>query len=83
MRLPNIDDIVRIRSDLPEIAVHRGDLGVVRSTWFAPTIAYEVEFYRDDDTRPTTRALLLAEQIELSEDSLELISEDLAAFPVD
>jgi hypothetical protein len=64
MRLPDIDDVVRIRLDIPELALHRGDVGVVRSKWFAPSIAYEVEFQSDEDgeTR-STRALLLPEQL--------------------
>lgn len=64
MRLPEIDDVVRIRLDLPELSVHRGDVGIVRSKWFAPSIAYEVEFTSDEggETR-STRALLLPEQI--------------------
>ena len=40
MRQPHIDDYVRLTTDIPELCLHRGDLGVVRSTWFAPTTAY-------------------------------------------
>ncbi len=66
MRKPNVDDYVRLVQDIPELSLHRGELGVVRSTWFAPTIAFEVEFH------PTgldheTRALLLAEQVAVDE----------------
>jgi hypothetical protein len=66
MREPRIDDRVRLTQDLPELSLSRGTVGVVRSTWFAPTIAYEVEFepvgldYR-------ARALLLASQVEVEE----------------
>ena len=68
MRKPNVDDYVRLVQDIPELSLHRGELGVVRSTWFAPTIAFEVEFH------PTgldheTRALLLAEQVAVDDTS--------------
>lgn len=67
MREPQVDDRVRLTQDLPELSLTRGAIGVVRSTWFAPTIAYEVEF------QPTgldfqTRALLLASQVAVDED---------------
>lgn len=64
MRLPDIDDVVRIKLDIPELALHRGDVGVVRSTWFAPSIAFEVEFQSDQDGQTrATRALFLPEQL--------------------
>lgn len=62
MRKPRIDDFVRLTTDIPELSLHRGDLGVVRSTWFAPTTAYEVEFHPIGITNET-RALLMAEQV--------------------
>lgn len=62
MRQPHIDDFVRLTTDIPELALHRGDIGVVRSTWFAPTTAYEVEFH-PVGLDSHTRALLLAEQV--------------------
>lgn len=69
MRQPHIDDCVRLMTDIPELCLHRGDLGVVRSTWFSPTTAYEVEFHSaglDNDTR----ALLLAEQVQVEDGPL-------------
>jgi hypothetical protein len=69
MRKPHVDDFVRLTQDIPELALCRGEVGVVRSTWFAPTIAYEVEFHQvglDHETR----ALLLAEQVQVEEGSL-------------
>ena len=45
MRLPRVDDVVRLTEDIPELALARGEVGVVRSTWFAPTVVYEVEFH--------------------------------------
>jgi hypothetical protein len=69
MRQPHIDDFVRLMTDIPELCLHRGDVGVVRSTWFAPTTAYEVEFHPIGlDTQ--TRALLLAEQVQVEEGPL-------------
>jgi hypothetical protein len=49
--------------DIPELQLQRGDVGVVCSKWFAPTEAYEVEF----GLPGPTRALLLAEQLQLAE----------------
>ena len=48
MRQPHIDDVVRLNQDIPELALSRGQRGVVRSTWFAPSVAYEVEFVDKD-----------------------------------
>ena len=57
------------RRTSPSSALNRGCVGVVRSTWFAPTIAYEVEFHKiGHDSQ--TRALLLAEQVQVEEGSL-------------
>jgi hypothetical protein len=56
-------------TDIPELSLCRGEVGIVRSTWFAPTIAYEVEFHQKGQSHET-RALLLAEQVEVEEGSL-------------
>ena len=61
MRQPVIDDYVRLVKDIPELGLNRNEIGVVRSTWFAPSIAYEVEFHPRGQEHQT-RALLLAEQ---------------------
>ena len=66
MRRPHVDDRVRLTQDIPELSLIRGDLGVVRSTWFAPSVAYEVEFH-SSGADFETRALLLAEQVEVEE----------------
>ncbi len=68
MRSPIVDDYVRLTQDIPELSLHRGAVGIVRSTWFAPTTAYEVEFQAVGLDRQT-RALLLAEQVEVDESS--------------
>jgi hypothetical protein len=64
MRQPHIDDVVRLNQDIPELELQRGQTGVVRSTWFAPTVAYEVEF---DSTGAGRRALLLERQVTVEE----------------
>jgi hypothetical protein len=69
MRQPHVDDFVRLTRDIPELALHRGEIGVVRSTWFAPSVAYEVEFHQSG-LMHETRALLLAEQLQVEEGSL-------------
>lgn len=69
MRRPSIDDFVRLTQDIPELSLNRGSVGVVRSTWFAPSVAYEVEFHKiGHDQR--CRALLMPEQLEVEEGSL-------------
>jgi hypothetical protein len=70
MRTLNIDDIVRLRKDIPELMLTRGETGVVRSTWFAPTVAYEVEFCKEGVDYPP-RALLMPEQVEFEDRSLQ------------
>src|SRR5881394_27431 len=69
MRRPHVDDYVRLTQDIPELSLHRGEVGVVRSTWFAPTVAYEVEFH-PIGLDHQTRALLMAEQVVVEEGSL-------------
>jgi hypothetical protein len=66
MRRPLVDDFVRLIHDIPELALTRGDLGIVRSTWFAPTVAYEVEFAPLGNPGQT-RALLLEDQVQVDE----------------
>jgi hypothetical protein len=69
MRSPHVDDFVRLTRDLPELELSRGEVGVVRSTWCAPNLAYEVEFTPSGLTHQT-RALLMAEQVEVAEASV-------------
>ncbi len=69
MRQPHVDDFVRLTHDIPELSLHRGSIGVVRSTWFAPATAYEVEFHERGHDH-ATRALLLADQVLVEEGSL-------------
>lgn len=44
MRRPTVDDHVRLTHDVPDLSLQRGQVGIVCSTWFAPALAYEVEF---------------------------------------
>jgi hypothetical protein len=69
MRQPHVDDYVRLTQDIPELSLTKGDLGVVRSTWFAPSVAYEVEFHQIGHDYQT-RCLLGAEQVTVEEGSL-------------
>ena len=77
MRQPHVDDFVRLTKDIPELALSRGEIGVVRSTWFAPTVAYEVEF-DFSDAMHAKRALLLERQVTI-EDMLFENNVDLPA----
>ena len=70
MRRPLVDDFVRLINDIPELSLNRGDRGVVRSTWFAPTVAYEVEFTSIGHDQQQTRALLLEEQVQVEEEAV-------------
>jgi hypothetical protein len=69
MRQPHVDDTVRLTQDIPELSLNRGEVGVVRSTWFAPSVAYEVEF-RQIGNDYQTRALLREEQVEVDQGQL-------------
>ena len=69
MRRPSVDDFVRLTQDIPELSLNRGSVGVVRSTWFAPLVAYEVEFHKIGHDLQC-RALLMPEQVEVEEGSL-------------
>jgi len=69
MRQPIVDDFVRLTQDIPELALSRGEVGVVRSTWFSPSVAFEVEFHQvGHDIQ--TRALLLADQLQVADGPL-------------
>jgi hypothetical protein len=88
MRRPIINDQVRLVHDVPEMLLSRGDVGVVRSTWFAPAVAYEVEFH-PLGAKTDTRVLLRAEQVEVDEDASAALASlnndaplDLADRPV-
>jgi hypothetical protein len=64
---PQVDDAVQLTSDIPDLWLSRGTVGVVRSIWFAPSTVYEVEFEPVGLNCPT-RALLLDEQIQAAQE---------------
>ena len=77
MRQPIVDDQVRLTQDIPELWLTKGERGVVRSTWFAPAIAYEVEFQIGRDCR--TRVLVRPEQLQVEEPEEEVALAGAAA----
>ena len=54
------NDVVRLVADLPELHLKAGDKGVVRSAWYYPNVAFEVEFDRDGESGGR---LLLEDQV--------------------
>jgi hypothetical protein len=56
-------DRVRLEQDIPELQLHRGEVGVVVSSWFCPNTAYEVEFEAKYQSAKV-RVLLLERQVE-------------------
>jgi hypothetical protein len=69
MRQPHVDDFVRLSCDVPQLALLKGEIGVIRSTWFAPAVKYEVEFHQIGHDYQT-RCLLDPEEVVLEEGSL-------------
>lgn len=69
MSQPRVDDVVRLIQDIPNLSLHRNDVGIIRSTWFSPELAYEVEFHQiGQDCQ--TRTLLRPDQIQLEDGPL-------------
>ena len=66
MRQPGVNDLVRLTHDIPELWLAKGERGVVRSTWFAPSVAYEVEFHQVG-CDCNTHVLLRPEQLQVEE----------------
>lgn len=60
--VPFVDALVRLTRDVPELLLHRGDTGVVISTWCSGYPAYEVEFNRPQESC-NARVLLLSDEI--------------------
>lgn len=57
----HVDDHVRLTEDVPELSLHRGDVGTVCSIWFSPGDTYEVEFGEPGHTR---RCLVSPDRVE-------------------
>lgn len=66
MQALEVNRPVRLLEDIPELGLRSGEVGVVCSTWFAPTPAYEVEF--QPEGTDATRALVMREQIQVTDD---------------
>ena len=62
MSQPKINDSVRLLQDVPEMSLGKGEVGVIRSTWFGPSVRYEVEFHQLGLSHEV-RCLLTAEQL--------------------
>lgn len=60
MQLQKVGDRVQLTVDIPELGLQRDMAGVVCSQWFAPILAYEVEFI---GPLQTVRALVLNENL--------------------
>ncbi len=57
--------------DIPQLGLHRGDVGLVCSTWFSSTPAcYEIEF-RPEKSTSGIRALLMSKQLGEVQKTLE------------
>ena len=57
------NDQVRLVKDVPELALREGEVGIVRSSWYFPVVAFEVEFRRKDH-RGAARVLLLEDYVQ-------------------
>lgn len=77
MRDLSVDDVVRLAKDLPNLNLHRGQAGVVRSLWFTPGLTYEVEFTGLDEH---TRAVLVRDQITCDSDETSVVGSDRKTF---
>jgi hypothetical protein len=62
MSQPKVNDSVRLLQDIPELSLGKGEVGVIRSTWFGPAVSYEVEFHQVG-LPYEVRCLLTAEQL--------------------
>ena len=76
------NDRVRLVRDLPELALRTGSIGVVRSAWFYPTIAYEVEFGSPGHGGGSGHRLLLLEgEVSPVAEGIPELSDRWAALP--
>ena len=68
MQAPEVNRPVRLLQDIPELGLRSGEVGVVCSTWFAPTPAYEVEF-QPKPRGSACRALVSRSQIQPTDEA--------------
>ncbi len=54
---------VQLTQDIPEMGLHRGEIGRLCSTWFGPATAYEVEF-QQEIPGCSIRAMLMLKEIQ-------------------
>ncbi len=67
MLTAHIDAVVRLKEDVPPLALRQGDQGVVMSIWLSPgDFLCEVEFPKPSQDH-AVRALLRAAQLEVIE----------------
>ncbi len=66
MRTPHVDDRVELTQAIPELALAKGETGIVRGTWWWPDGPLEVEF-RPAGERCQTRCLLAVRQVVVRE----------------
>jgi hypothetical protein len=59
----NVGDMVQLIHGLPTLWLSCGEVGVVKSLWLSPRLAYEVEFYPTNQ-RSGVRTLLFADELE-------------------
>ena len=52
MHRPQLDDFVRLRQDVPDLGLRRGEIGIIRGRWPGATEAYEVEFHHNGHNGP-------------------------------
>jgi hypothetical protein len=74
MRQPHMNDFVRLTADIPELALNRGEVGVVRGRQISARgagseVVYEVEFHQIGHDYQT-RTLLWPHQLEVQEGAL-------------
>ena len=68
MRKPVVNDRVRVIREIPQLSLHAGETGVVRSIWFAPRDCYEIEF-ESHECEPPDRCVVPAQLVEIDEPS--------------
>jgi hypothetical protein len=66
MRKPIINDRVRLICEIPQMSLHAGETGIVRSIWMAPRDCYEIEF-ASHESEPPDRCVVPADLIEIDE----------------